>query len=214
MAGLLTGLLGALGGPQNILKSVGGFVGDIIEGVEQHKPFGKTLLSAAGRGLKSLVGLNGEQESLNNRRNMIVPRDMLGRSRQSMDREAMFKQQRVLQDQATPGGLPVVRTLRLPEEKFIKKQIVRRPQLDREVQQIQQTIEDDMEDRRTRRMKENLPHASRAKRKQAGRFRQRQLLDDEEDFRKAVRLAEGRSEKPRRRRRKQKIPQRKFRREL
>lgn len=182
MAGLLTGLLGALGGPQNILKSVGGFVGDVIQGVEKGKPIGQTLLGAAGRGLKTLVGIDGEDQTLNNKRTMIVPQDMLGKSRATLDREELYKQQRVLQDQASPGGLPVVRTLRYPEETYTKQQIIRNEARGNKAEkrarlkeELRRELEEELDQKRERRMAENLAGVKKRKKRRGKKKYRREL---------------------------------------
>lgn len=54
----LPGLLGALGGPMNIIKSVGSFVGDALSGIVSGKPVGETLLNAGKNAIGQLTGSN------------------------------------------------------------------------------------------------------------------------------------------------------------
>lgn len=75
MAALLSGLLGALGGPSNIIKSVGGFIGDVLTDVGRGRNFGRTLASAGGRAFKTLVGDDSEKRDnqLANLRPVMTP---------------------------------------------------------------------------------------------------------------------------------------------
>lgn len=52
----LSGILGALGGPVNIVKSVGEFVSDSLSNIASGKPIGESLLQAGSHAINTLVG--------------------------------------------------------------------------------------------------------------------------------------------------------------
>ena len=58
----LSNLVGLLGGPQNILGSVGKFASDFVENVSSGKGVGESLGSALSGGIKKLVGINEPKE--------------------------------------------------------------------------------------------------------------------------------------------------------
>ena len=64
MAALLSGLLAAIGGPQKILKTVGGFVGDVIQGIQKGKSFGSIITGAGSKAVKTLLDIKNDKPLL------------------------------------------------------------------------------------------------------------------------------------------------------
>jgi hypothetical protein len=81
----LSGLLGSLGGPGNIIKSVGEFVSDSLSNLSQGKGLGG-IAEAGSKAIKTLVGLpnsNITQNSgnqISNNRPMVITNKQIPRS--------------------------------------------------------------------------------------------------------------------------------------
>lgn len=111
MAGILSGILAALGGPGNILRKAGEFVGDVLQDVSKGRissagEFGKSLARA---GAATLLGKGMNQ--LANHRPVMVPGGQMGRGGPLLQKP---QPQRVQIHRVTPAGASETRVIRTP----------------------------------------------------------------------------------------------------